>query len=141
MTNSGDLPIRTSARRWICIILDNLEALSDYELQVRAWTGAGPEVWSPCEAVDEAEDIQIDGFVKQGCAFLSGETIAAIHRVNRFIDDSDISDNDMKTAADTPLWFEIRRLAGEALNLFASDVGQAGFSDLLSMSSEERLTV
>lgn len=118
-----------------------LESLSDYDLQVRGWTGAGPEVWSPCEAADEAEYIQIDAFLQQTGIALSSDTIASIHRLIRFIDESDILDDETATAADTPVWVEIRRLAAEGLIHFANDVGHAGFGDLAAMSSAERIRV
>jgi len=137
--SSRTVPTNISDRQWIRLILDRLESLSDRSLQLRAWSGAGPEVWSPCEAADESEDIQIDLLIQRGTVPLSDGTLASIRQLMRFIGNSYISDERMGMAADSPLWIEIRRLAADALDQFVTNIRTTGFGDLTETASAERL--
>lgn len=94
--------------------------LSDRNLQIRSWTGVGPEVSSPFESIDDFKSSGIEDYIIDHRSKFNDEEFAIINELFDLIDRYDEDESDVEkinTLIDSNYWMEIRRLASKVLSM------------------------
>lgn len=104
---------------WRQLVKDAVESIADEALQRRAWFGAGPEVYSPTEAIEQFfSNAAIEEFLtRPDNGFDDAQTTAGwrlVRLVEGLLEETPYEQwSDPSYLIDEPRWKAIRTAAGE----------------------------
>lgn len=96
------------------LMLSALSNLSDRDLQIRSWTGIGPEVSSPFDAIDDFLATGFEEFIVKNMKNLTSPDLKILNGFMKRIKEYDEDESDIdhiNRLIDSDNWIKIRDLA------------------------------